>query len=85
VSKADERRRKKHNKDLLRRFYNGEVLQDKASGTWFPPRPMVQKDIDAMHRLYGGSDHGDKEESSEAKKGEASNKGKKEKSHLKLV
>lgn len=45
--------RKKHNGDLIRRMRNGESLtaiDSKAS--WFPPRPVIEKDKTEMKRLY---------------------------------
>lgn len=46
--------RRSHNNDLIRRMRGGESLtaiDSKAS--WFPPRPIIQKDKSEMTRLYG--------------------------------
>ena len=46
-------RRREHNRDLLRRMRNRDSLNtDESRASWFPPRPMIQKDPDAIHRLY---------------------------------
>jgi hypothetical protein len=48
--------RKKRNEDVIRRMKSGEALwtyDSKAS--WFPPRPIIEKDKDAIARLYQGS------------------------------
>ena len=46
-------RRREHHRDLLRRMRNGDSLKTVESrASWFPPRPMIQKDPDAIHRLY---------------------------------
>ena len=44
--------RKRRNQDLMERFMRGESLQGKASETWFPPRPNIEKDMEAVKRLY---------------------------------
>jgi hypothetical protein len=46
--------RKERNADLLRRMKNGEQLASFNSyASWFPPRPIIQKDINALQELYG--------------------------------
>lgn len=46
--------RKERNADLLRRMRNGEQLASFNSyASWFPPRPIIQKDIHALQELYG--------------------------------
>ena len=45
--------RKKHNTDLLRRMQTGDSLVSfDNSASWFPPRPLVRKDKEAIKRLY---------------------------------
>ena len=50
--------RKKHNEQLIRRMKSGEPLWSYDSkASWFPPRPMIEKDPEAIKRLYkDGSD-----------------------------
>ena len=46
--------RKERNAELLRRMRNGEQLASFNSyASWFPPRPIIQKDIHALQELYG--------------------------------
>jgi thiol-disulfide isomerase/thioredoxin len=46
--------RKERNADILRRMRGGEQLASFNSyASWFPPRPMIQKDIHALQELYG--------------------------------
>jgi thiol-disulfide isomerase/thioredoxin len=46
--------RKERNADLLRRMRNGEQLASFNSyASWFPPRPIIQKDMHALQELYG--------------------------------
>lgn len=46
--------RKERNADILRRMRNGEQLASFNSyASWFPPRPIIQKDIHALQELYG--------------------------------
>lgn len=48
--------RKRHNEQLIRRMKSGEPLWSYDSkASWFPPRPMIEKDPDAIKRLYDGS------------------------------
>jgi hypothetical protein len=50
-SRTDKRR--EHNQDLLRRMRSGESLRTVDSrSSWFPPRPIIQKDQEAISRLY---------------------------------
>ena len=45
--------RKKHNEQLIRRMKAGEQLWSYDSkASWFPPRPMIEKDPEAIKRLY---------------------------------
>ncbi|MBC61830.1 MAG: hypothetical protein CMP11_05175 [Zetaproteobacteria bacterium] len=46
--------RKVMNEDLINRMKKGESLSSFNSlSSWFPPRPLVKKDNDAVVRLYG--------------------------------
>ena len=45
--------RKQHNSDLIRRMRNGESLNAiDSKASWFPPRPVIEKDRSEMARLY---------------------------------
>lgn len=51
--------RKKHNEQLIRRMKSGEPLWSYDSkASWFPPRPIIEKDPEAIKRLYSGSSEG---------------------------
>ena len=51
-----EQLRKQRNEQLLRRMKAGESLWSYDSkASWFPPRPMIEKDKEAIKRLYDGS------------------------------
>lgn len=46
--------REKHNQDLINRMKSGENLQRYSSqSSWFPPRPVIKKDLSAIETLYG--------------------------------
>lgn len=45
--------RKQHNSELIRRMRNGEPLNAVDSkASWFPPRPIIQKDPREIARVY---------------------------------
>lgn len=45
--------RKKHNQELINKMRNGESLRSfDSQASWFPPRPVLKKDEEAMSRLY---------------------------------
>lgn len=45
--------RKQHNGDLIRRMRNGESLNAiDSKASWFPPRPVIEKDKSEMARVY---------------------------------
>lgn len=45
--------RKSHNEQLIRRMKSGEALWSYDSqASWFPPRPTIEKDPEAIKRLY---------------------------------
>ncbi|NDE17140.1 hypothetical protein EBZ80_19645 [bacterium] len=53
------KQRKDHNEQILKRMAAGEPLwafDSKAS--WFPPRPVIQKDPKAIGQLYGAGVRG---------------------------
>jgi hypothetical protein len=42
-----------HNKDLIERMKSGDTLQRyNAQSSWFPPRPVIKKDLKAIDMLY---------------------------------
>lgn len=46
--------RKERNADIIRRMNNGEQLSSFNSySSWFPPRPVIEKDPKAVSELYG--------------------------------
>lgn len=47
------KKRKEMNESIIRRLKAGESLQEPASLTWFPPRPLIEKDKDKIKNLYG--------------------------------
>jgi len=49
----EEKKRKDLNENILRRLKAGEALQEPSFLTWYPPRPIIQKDKDAIKNLYG--------------------------------
>lgn len=66
----DAEKRKKENKYLIEKMMRGESFNTvSTASTWFPPRPIIEKDKEAMGRLYnlknklkildGGSDEND--------------------------
>ncbi|MFW7381435.1 MAG: hypothetical protein ACOH5I_21680 [Oligoflexus sp.] len=51
--------RKERNNDLIRRMQNGDQLTSFNSySSWYPPRPIIQKDPKAVRELYGSAPHG---------------------------
>jgi hypothetical protein len=51
--KADELRRLR-NASLLRRMEDGDELTSfNSNASWFPPRPIIKKNNEAIERLYG--------------------------------
>lgn len=46
--------RDERNSELLRRMANGEKLSSFNSfDSWYPPRPVTEKDPEAINELYG--------------------------------
>jgi len=46
--------REERNSELLRRMENGEPLSSFNSfSSWYPPRPIIEKNSEAVARLYG--------------------------------
>ncbi|MCX6117829.1 MAG: hypothetical protein NT027_09820 [Proteobacteria bacterium] len=49
----DQDTRKRHNEQLIKRMKAGESLWSYDSkASWFPPRPIIEKDPEAIKRLY---------------------------------
>ncbi|MGE0173558.1 MAG: hypothetical protein AB7T49_12245 [Oligoflexales bacterium] len=49
--------RRVRNQDLLRKMKKGESLTSFNSlDSWYPPRPVIEKDRDAVKKLYGEMD-----------------------------
>ncbi len=60
MRKVTERRskslRKERNSEVVRRMRNGEQLSSfNSQSSWFPPRPVIEKDPSALEKLYGDS------------------------------
>lgn len=54
LQKKVEASRKERNKDLILRMQRKEALWSYDSqASWFPPRPIVKKDMDHVRELYG--------------------------------
>lgn len=52
--KSQQQIRKERNAELLRRMQNGEKLSSFSSlDSWYPPRPIGEKDRQAIQQLYG--------------------------------
>lgn len=48
--------RTNHNRELLKRMEAGESLSSfDSQSSWFPPRPVLEKDQEAVKRLYGNA------------------------------
>jgi hypothetical protein len=46
--------RTRHNIELIRRMRDGDPLKSFDSrASWFPPRPVIEKDSRAVSKLYG--------------------------------
>lgn len=46
--------RSDRNRNLIQRMKDGEELnQFDAQASWFPPRPIIKKDKNAISKLYG--------------------------------
>jgi len=51
--KTESTLRRQHNSELIRRMRNGDSLNAIDSrASWFPPRPILQKDAREMSRVY---------------------------------
>ncbi len=49
-----ETRRRHENEDVIRRLKRGESLtRFPITSSWFPPRPIIQKDPKAIAAIYG--------------------------------
>lgn len=46
--------RSDRNSDVVRRMRNGEQLTSfNSQSSWYPPRPIIEKDQGAIRKLYG--------------------------------
>ena len=53
MSRAEAKRRAKRNRELVTRMkLNGDVALIDASATHWPPRPIIEKDKEAIKALY---------------------------------
>lgn len=53
-SRSPKEIRVNHNRELIKRMQAGEPLNSyESSASWFPPRPVLEKDPEAVKRLYG--------------------------------
>jgi hypothetical protein len=57
----EKKEREKRNKELLLRMKDPSDSLTKCSSadTWFPPRPIIKKDLRALTQLYTGSNKQD--------------------------
>ena len=54
---TEQERRKQRNRDIIERMFRGETLATvPQAATWFPPRPIIQKNQEIISKLYG-KDH----------------------------
>ena len=57
--------RRKHNSEILKRMQSGDSLKSyESSASWFPPRPVIQKDPKAIEKLYKSKSKDSVEENS---------------------
>ena len=50
----EDKARNKRNKSIIERLMRGETLATvPQSATWFPPRPIIKKNQEALGKLYG--------------------------------
>jgi hypothetical protein len=48
-----DKKRRERNISLVQRMKRGEDLMNSAKeDTYFPPRPMIKKDLEVMNKLY---------------------------------
>lgn len=61
VNDDSENRRARQNKEVLARMRSGN-LDDRADimESWYPIRPKIEKDPEALNRLYGTPEQQDK-------------------------
>ena len=72
LAKSMEQIRKQLNMDLVRRMRNGESLTTYDSkASWYPPRPIIEKDQEAIERLYSDPVAAKEERRKKAKKAAA--------------
>jgi hypothetical protein len=70
LSDEDKRvKRNTYNRDLIRRMRNGESLtRFDCRSSWFPPRPTIEKDKEAIEKLYRLKEKSCQDKSSKVKK-----------------
>jgi len=53
-TKTLRQKRKSHNEDIVKRMREGDSLSSfSTEKSWFPDRPTIKKDKEAIERLYG--------------------------------
>lgn len=53
-------RRKKKNEDIVKRMREGDTLSSyNSQNIWFPPRPVIKKDKNAMKIIHNDIDKKD--------------------------
>lgn len=59
---SPEEKRKKRNKELLERMNDptDPLTSHDATDTFFPPRPLVKKDLGEVKKIFGDIKDGDK-------------------------
>ena len=53
LEEKNKKKRKEINDSIIRRLKTGDALQDPSRLTWFPPRPIIEKDKEAVRSIYG--------------------------------
>lgn len=49
--------RESHNREIIDRMKSGDTLQRYSTqSSWFPPRPVIKKDLRAIETLYKSKD-----------------------------
>ncbi len=49
--------RESHNREIIERMKSGDTLQRYSTqSSWFPPRPVIKKDLKAIETLYRHKD-----------------------------
>ncbi len=62
-NKNQNKLRKDRNLELIRRMKKGENLASfDSEASWFPPRPIIKKDIHIMKKLYAPNENDSSDE-----------------------